>query len=163
MTYYTASRDAVSERKLDPYVLHIYRGTNLYVIGYCHKRQAIRWFRVDRIQQLQVLPEIFIPDPDFDAKKHLEMIFQHEAGGVPQTIAILFDPQTAPYIRERRWHSSQQIQEHSDGSLTLQMVVRGLNDLKRWVLGYGRGAVVLRPPELIDLVGAPSSSTWLCR
>ncbi len=38
MTYYTASRDAISTRKLDPYVLHIYRGTNPYVIGYCHQR-----------------------------------------------------------------------------------------------------------------------------
>ncbi len=47
MTYYTASRDAVSERALDPYVLHIYRGTNPYVIGYRHKRQEIRWFGCD--------------------------------------------------------------------------------------------------------------------
>jgi predicted DNA-binding transcriptional regulator YafY len=80
MTYYTASRDAVSERKLDPYVLHIYRGTNPYVIGYCHRRQAIRWFRVDRIKQLEVLTESFVPDPSFDARDHLEMIFQHERG-----------------------------------------------------------------------------------
>jgi predicted DNA-binding transcriptional regulator YafY len=152
MTYYTASRDAVSERQLDPYVLHIYRGTNPYVIGFCHQRQEIRWFRVDRIQQLQILPETFVPDPTFDAKDHLEMIFQHEAGGVPLPVAIWFDAPTAPYIRERRWHPTQEIQEHPDGSLTLCMVVRGLNDLKRWVLGYGKGAVVQSPPELVELV-----------
>ncbi len=153
MTYYTASRNAVSERKLDPYVLHIYRGTNPYVIGYCHKREEIRWFRVDRIKHLQVLPETFVPDPTFDARDHLEMIFQHEAGGVPQPVAIWFDAPTAPYIRERRWHPTQEIQEHPDGSLTLRMVVRGLNDLKRWVLGYGKGAIVREPPELVKLVG----------
>ena len=152
MTYYTASRDAVSERQFDPYVLHIYRGTNPYVIGYCHNRQEIRWFRVDRIKQLQVLEETFVPDPTFDAKDHLEMIFQHEAGGVPLPVAIWFDAPTAPYVRERRWHPTQEIQEHSDGSLTLCMVVRGLNDLKRWVLGYGKGAIVKAPPELVELV-----------
>jgi predicted DNA-binding transcriptional regulator YafY len=152
MTYYTASRDAVSERKLDPYVLHIYRGTNPYVIGYCHRREEIRWFRVDRIKHLQVLPETFVPDPTFDARDHLELIFQHEAGGVPQPVAIWFDAPTAPYIRERRWHPTQEIQEHQDGSLTLGMVVRGLNDLKRWVLGYGKGAIVREPPELVELV-----------
>jgi predicted DNA-binding transcriptional regulator YafY len=32
------------------------------------------------------------------------------------------------------------------------MEVAGLNDLKRWVLGYGGGAVVKEPPELVDLV-----------
>lgn len=152
MTYYTASRDSTSERKLDPYVLHIYRGTNPYVIGFCHQRQEIRWFRVDRIKALTVLQESFVPDPTFDAKDHLELIFQHEAGGVPQPVAIWFDAKTAPYVRERRWHPSQDIQEHPDGSMTLHMVVRGLNDLKRWVLGYGKGAVVKAPPELVQLV-----------
>ncbi len=152
MTYYTASRDAVSVRGLDPYVLHIYRGTNPYVIGYCHQRQEIRWFRVDRIKQLEILDQTFVPDPTFDARDHLEMIFQHEAGGVPVTVAIWFDARTAPFIRERRWHPTQEIQEHSDGSLTLCMVVRGLNDLKRWVLGYGKGAIVREPPELVQLV-----------
>jgi len=152
MTYYTASRAAVSDRKLDPYVLHIYRGTNPYVIGYCHQRQEIRWFRVDRIQQLQMLTESFVPDPTFDAKDHLELIFQHEAGGVPLPVDIWFDAPTAPYVRERRWHPTQEIQEHPDGSLTLCMMVRGMNDLKRWVLGYGKGAIVREPPELVKMV-----------
>jgi len=152
MRYYTASRDTVSERVLDPYLLHIYRGTNPYVIGYCHNRQEIRWFRVDRIKELEVLEQNFVRDPNFDAKDHLEMIFQHEVGGVPVAVAIWFDARTAPYIRERRWHPSQELQEHEDGSLTLHMVVRGLNDVKRWVLGYGKGAIVREPSELVQLV-----------
>jgi predicted DNA-binding transcriptional regulator YafY len=152
MVYYTASRDAVSERKFDPYLLHLYRGTNPYVIGYCHQRQEPRWFRVDRIRALTILEATFVQDPTFDAKDHLEMIFQHEAGGVPQTVAIWFDAKTAPFIRERRWHPTQEIKEYPDGSLTLSMMVRGLNDLKRWVLGYGKGAVVQTPPELVALV-----------
>ncbi len=152
MTYYTASRDAVSERKFDPYTLHIYRGTNPYAIGYCHQRQAIRWFRVDRVRQLRVLEQAFVPDPTFDVKDHLELIFQYEVGGVPQAVIIRFDSPTAPFIRERRWHPTQEIQEHPDGSLTLHMTVRGMNDLKRWVLGYGKGAIVQAPPELVELV-----------
>ncbi len=152
MTYFTASRNCISERKFDPYLLHIYRGTNPYVIGYCHNRREVRWFRVDRIQALELLETAFEIDPRFDAKDHLEMIFQHEAGGIPQPIAIWFDSPTAPYIRERRWHPTQEIEEHPDGSLTLRMVVRGLNDLKRWVLFYGKGAIVKSPLELVQLV-----------
>lgn len=150
--YYTASRNATSERVLDPYVLHIYRGTNPYVIGWCHKRQGIRWFRVDRIRSLKLLDASFERKSDFNAKDHLEMIFQHEVGGSPVTVQIWFDAKTAPYIRERRWHSTQELHEHEDGAVTLQMVVQGLNDLKRWVLGYGQGARVLEPPELVALV-----------
>ena len=153
MQYFTASRNAESERIIDPYLLHVYRGTNPYLIGFCHLRQAIRWFRVDRIQSLQILKTKFTRDPNFNAKEHLDKIFQAEVGeGKPVTVAIWFDAPTAPYIKERRWHSTQQIEEHSDGSVTLRMVVTGLNDLKRWVLGYGKGAIVKEPSELVQLV-----------
>lgn len=137
---------------LDPYLLHIYRGTNPYVIGWCHKRQEIRWFRVDRIRSLQRLDASFERKPDFNARDHLAMIFQHEVGGVPVTVRIWFDAKTAPYIRERRWHPTQVLEEHGDGAVTLQMVVRGLNDVKRWVLGYGQGAIVREPPELVKML-----------
>ena len=152
MRYYTASRDSDSERVIDPYVLHIYRGTNPYIIGWCHTRQEVRWFRVDRIRELQRLDIAFERQPDFNAKDHLEMIFQHEVGGVPVPVQAWFDAKTAPYIRERRWHPTQELEEHPDGAVTLRMVVRGVNDVKRWVLGYGRGARVLGPPELVAMV-----------
>jgi predicted DNA-binding transcriptional regulator YafY len=152
MSYYTASRNAESERLFDPYLLHVYRGTNPYVIGYCHNREAIRWFRVDRIRDLALLDTNFKRQSSFDAKQHLASIFQHEVGGTPTQVEIWFDAQTAPYIRERRWHPTQELTEHPDGSVTLQMIVGGLNDVKRWVLGYGKGAIVREPPELVELV-----------
>ena len=153
MEYFTASRNTNTERKFNPYLLHIYRGTNPYVIGFCHKRQEVRWFRIDRIRSLQVLDEKFTVEPDFDGKGHLSMIFQHEVGNVPYPVEIWFDSATAPFVGERRWHPSQELIEHHDGSLTLQMYVSGLNDLKRWVLGYGKGAVVKSLPELVEMVG----------
>ncbi|MEM6353665.1 MAG: transcriptional regulator [Cyanobacteria bacterium P01_D01_bin.14] len=141
----------VSERKLDPYVLH-FSQNNPYVTGWCHKRQEERWFRVDRIKEIRLLDESFEINPSFDRAAHFASAFQHEVGGVPQEMTIWFDGPTAPYIRERRWHPTQQIEEHADGSLTLRMVVRGLNEVKRWVLFYGRGARVLGPPELVTMV-----------
>ena len=152
MRYYTASRNAQSERSIDPYLLHIYRATNPYLIGFCHQRQEIRWFRIDRIKELRLLDETFERDPNFNPQTYLEKIFQAEVGGHPVPVAIWFDASTAPFIRERRWHVTQEIEEHPDGSLTLHLVTSGLNDLKRWVLGYGKGAVVKEPAELVKLV-----------
>lgn len=151
IAYYTAGRNAHSERVIDPYVLHFSRN-NPYVTGYCHLRQEVRWFRVDRIKALEILDETFEIDPAFDPKDHFELAFQHEVGGVPTSISIWFDAVTAPYIRERRWHPTQQIEEHPDGSLTLNFVARGLNEVKRWILFYGKGATALSPPELVELV-----------
>jgi len=152
MRYYTASRNADSERVIDPYLLHLYRGTNPYVIGWCHQRQEVRWFRVDRIREIKRLDQSFERQPDFNDKDHLAMIFQCEVGGLPVPVQIWFDAKTAPYIRERRWHPSQELEEHADGAVTLRMVVRGLNDVIRWVWGYGRGARVEGPPELVEMV-----------
>ena len=152
MTYFTASRNTTSDRKLDPYLLHIYRGTNPYVIGFCHNREKMLWFRVDRIRKILVLPDGFERDPTFDAKAHLDQIFQAEAGGDPIEVKLWFDAVTSPYIRERRWHPTQSLEEHPDGAVTLRMEVPGLNEVKRWVLFYGAGARVLGPPELVEMV-----------
>jgi predicted DNA-binding transcriptional regulator YafY len=150
--YYAATRLQESQRIIDPYLLHIYRATNPYIIGFCHKRQQMRWFRIDRIKELRLLDETFERDPNFNPQTYLEKIFQAEVGGHPVPVAIWFDASTAPFIRERRWHVTQEIEEHPDGSLTLHLVTSGLNDLKRWVLGYGKGAVVKEPAELVKLV-----------
>ena len=152
MTYYTASRNSTSDRIFDPYLLHIYRGTNPYVIGYCHTRKMIRWFRVDRIRKLEPKINKFSRDPNFDPSQYLDQIFQHEVGDGTVDVEIEFDPATAPYIRERKWHPSQKLIEHADESVTLMMTVSGLNDIKRWVLSYGKGARVLSPPKLIVMI-----------
>jgi predicted DNA-binding transcriptional regulator YafY len=152
MTYYTASDDRTSDRVLDPYLLHIYRGTNPYVIGYCHNRQMVRWFRVDRIRKLALLPQSFVRDPNFNPQKHFEDIFQAEVGGELQEIEVAFDKKTAPYIRERIWHSSQVIIDRDDGGIILKFVAKGLQEIRRWVLSYGRGAIVLQPPELVAMM-----------
>ncbi|MEM9246497.1 MAG: WYL domain-containing transcriptional regulator [Cyanobacteria bacterium P01_F01_bin.153] len=148
---YAGPGKPISEREVDPYILHFSRN-NPYMTGWCHQRQEPRWFRVDRIQAIKLLDERFEIDPTFDREAHFASAFQHEVGGVPQAMVIWFDPPTAPYIRERRWHPTQQIEEHPDGSLTLRFVVRGLSEVKRWVLFYGKGAKVLGPPQLVTMV-----------
>lgn len=150
--YYAASKNEESERVIDPYLIDIYRGSNPYVIAFCNKRQDFRDFRIDRIKELKVLEESFNRDPSFNPEEYLASRFQYERGNQSFSVAIWFDPATAPFIRERRWHPTQDIEEHPDGSLTLQMEVPGLNDIKRWVLGYGKGAVVKAPPELVELM-----------
>ncbi|WPF87559.1 WYL domain-containing protein [Cyanobacterium aponinum AL20118] len=152
MLYYVASRNADSERIIDPYILYIHRATNPYLIGFCHKRLEYRWFRVDRIREIKILDETFVKKADFDAQAYLKQIFQYEVGGKPVTVKIRFNKHTAPFIRERRWHETQTIEEHDDGSLTLSMFTSGLNDLKRWILSYGSGAIALEPPELVELL-----------
>jgi predicted DNA-binding transcriptional regulator YafY len=154
MRYFTASRKAETKRVIDPYLIYLYRGTNFYVVGFCHTRQEQRQFRIDRIRAIEVLDTTFTRDPSFDAKQYLENVFQNETDGTPRQVEIWFDASTAPYIEERCWHATQEIEKYDDGSLTLRMVVSGMNEVKRWVLGYGKGAIIQKPPELVQLVQA---------
>jgi predicted DNA-binding transcriptional regulator YafY len=152
MRYYTAGRNDETERIIDPYYLDIYRGSNPYLVAFCHNRQAFREFRLDRIREYRILDEYFKPDPSFDWKKYSKNAFQVEKGDRLHKITILFSANSAPFIREREWHSSQRIDEHPDGSLTLHLEVGGLQEVKRWVLGYGKEAIAQSPPELVKLL-----------
>ncbi|AIE76207.1 YafY family protein [Synechocystis sp. PCC 6714] len=152
MRYYTAGRNEESERIVDPYYLDIYRGSNPYLVAFCHNRQAFREFRLDRIREYRILDEHFEPDPSFDWKKYSQNAFQVEKGDRLHKVVIDFASRAAPYIREREWHPSQRIDEHPNESLTLYLEVGGLQEVKRWVLGYGKDALAKSPPELVKLL-----------
>jgi predicted DNA-binding transcriptional regulator YafY len=152
MRYYTAGRNDETERIVDPYYLDIYRGSNPYLVAFCHNRQAFREFRLDRIREYRILDQRFEPDPSFDWKKYSKNAFQVEKGDCLHQITILFSAKSAPFIREREWHFSQNIDEHPDGSLTLHLEVGGLQEVKRWVLGYGKEALAQSPQELVTLL-----------
>jgi len=89
---------------------------------------------------------------EFDLQKKLETSFQYEVGGKVYDVEILFDAKTAPYIVERQWHKTQTIETHQDGSIVLRFTASGLNDIKRWILGYGKGAIAKSPPELVQML-----------
>jgi proteasome accessory factor C len=55
LRYYTASRDEITERDVDPIRLLVVDGHS-YLEGYCYRAEAIRRFRVDRIDDVTLLP-----------------------------------------------------------------------------------------------------------
>ncbi len=145
--YYSASRDERMKREINPYHLRFHEGA-WYMIGYCHYRNDIRMFAVDRIESLQVTDLKFAPDPGFSIDRYLGDSMKIERGVEPKEIIIRFDAKQARYIRERLWHHSQKTEELADGSLILRLQVSGLGEVKRLVLGFGSAAEVLAPPEL---------------
>ncbi|MEM8806798.1 MAG: WYL domain-containing transcriptional regulator [Cyanobacteria bacterium P01_G01_bin.38] len=150
MRYFTAQRNKETERQVDPYVVY-FSGMNPCMSGFCHSRQAMRDFRIDRMRELEILTTEFERNPEFDPKAYLEQPFFHERGGKATTVRIWFDKPTAAYIKGRQWHPSQSLEEHDDG-VTLGFMAYGLSEVKRWVMYYGRGARVLEPPELVAMM-----------
>ena len=147
MEYYSASSGQTRTRTVDPYHLNNIHG-DWYLIAYCHTRREPRDFLTSRIKAHKRLPSTFQVAPDFSLNTYLETGFLAERAAAPKNIVIKFDEYQARWIRERQWHSSQQIEELPSGGLILRLWVGGLGEVKRWILGYGAHAEVLEPESL---------------
>ncbi len=147
MVYYTASRGEYNERTVNPYHFYNVRG-DWYLLAYDHWRQNIRNFHLGRIEEWRVLNQRFEPDTTFSPEEFLAQGFLTERGEVAD-VAIRFDEYQARWIRERRWHDTQEpLEELKDGGVILRFRSGGLEEIKRWVMQYGAHAEVLEPPEL---------------
>ena len=67
-------------------------------------------------------------------------------------VVIRFNPRAADYIREKKWHESQQIRELKNGGVELTLKLSSLVEIERWILSWGGDAKVLKPRELADAV-----------
>ncbi|GAB6273805.1 MAG: WYL domain-containing transcriptional regulator [Peptococcaceae bacterium] len=145
--YYTVSRNELTMRKIDPYHLRYFQGV-WYLISYCHFRQEVRIFALDRIRKFEVLEETFQVKAEFSLEEYLGSSLGIERGEKVEEVKILFDPEQARWIRERKWHESQKIEYQPDGSLILCIKVSGLGEIKRWALSFGSHTKVLAPVSL---------------
>jgi predicted DNA-binding transcriptional regulator YafY len=104
-------------------------------------------FAVDRIQSVSVTNRRFEFPEDFDFERLTEAAFQL-IWGEAQEVKIRFSAWQAPYIRERTWHPSQRIEAGPDGDAILTLKVADLDEVNRWLIGFGAEAEVLEPQEL---------------
>jgi predicted DNA-binding transcriptional regulator YafY len=147
MVYRGGASVEPTERQVNPYAL-VYRSGWWYLVGFCQLRQALRTFRVDRIQQLELLSQPFQMPEDFDVHTYLDAMFKNQ----PQIRAHLhFRPEAAHIARSNLtgWESCQ---ENPDGSVDVVMLASDLNWLASLVLSFVTWVTVLEPPELRVLV-----------
>jgi len=133
-------------REVNPYRLW-YVNNGIYLIAYDQRSGQIRPFAVERISAAKPTNRRFEMPADFDFEKFSESAF-NVIWGEPQEVKIRFSPEQAPYIRERTWHPSQKIEKRADGGIELTMNVANLWEVKRWLIGFGADAQVLRPTGL---------------
>ncbi|MGH7846614.1 MAG: helix-turn-helix transcriptional regulator [Candidatus Binatia bacterium] len=147
---YHARDQAPTERKVNPYAVHLHNGT-LYVIGYCHTREDIRTFVVDRMQKIKLGEKSFTMPPGFS----LESYLRHSFGMFREELVrvrLRFHKSLTRYLLERQWNPSQKNKKLKDGSLELSFEVAGTKEIKTWILGFGSLAKVLEPASLVKEV-----------
>jgi predicted DNA-binding transcriptional regulator YafY len=152
LVYWTASRDETCCRVVDPYHLVSVDG-HWYLIAYCHLREDIRMFTPGRIRSLKETGAAFERPGDFRIAEYLDATLRVVRGSAAaQQVRLRFTQEAARYVREKVWHTSQQLDDQEDGGLVLTLQLSHLLEVKRWALSFGPGCEVLEPEELREQV-----------
>jgi predicted DNA-binding transcriptional regulator YafY len=116
-----------------------------------------RTYRVARFKTLRMLDANAQVPQSFDLKGYFGNAWAVYRGERSYDVEILFSKEVAGTVTEVVWHHTQKVRKNKDGGVSMTFKVDGLNEIVRWVLGWGSRAKVIQPPELRDLIVAQLS------
>ncbi|MGC4033503.1 MAG: WYL domain-containing protein [Tepidisphaeraceae bacterium] len=143
--------EADDEFEFHPYALWFCQRT-WYAVGHHGGRGAVRRLKLNRFLSMYPTDRTFAIPPDFDLHDDLGLAWRMIRGQPRCRVRVRFDPPFADAASETRWHPTQEEEWDDNGRVTLSFTVDGLDEIVWWVLGYGPGATVLEPVELIQRI-----------
>ena len=138
-----------SARDIEPYLLWHAKG-GLYVVAHDHRSGQIRTFAVQRIVEVELLDQRFIPDPTFNPAEHTRRGFG-VFNGDKYRFQIEFRRDIAYLITERQWHHTQR-ECDTEWGVMITWHMAGLREVASWIAGFGGQARIHSPAQLINLV-----------
>lgn len=148
ITYNTYSDDEITEKIYEINPLHFFeRDGGLYVFVVVTHYNDIRLLALERIKRIEITEKAFDWPDGFDPEALLNKSFGLYWDD-PVVAKVKFPAHQARYIRERKWATSQQIEEQSDGSIILTLETSGTYDIKRWIMSFGADAELIEPISL---------------
>ncbi len=151
LEYYTYSRDALTRRRVDPYLVFASLG-HWYVSGYCHLAQDRRMFRLDRIKTIELTDDRFETPPDGETELPPPLIYV--PGPDDMRVRVRVDASVAQWLSEFGWTQGYLRVEESKalrgGRRELVFRTSALPTLEKLLLRLGPGIEVIEPVELAD-------------
>ena len=151
LRYRARSRDEVSDREVSPQRLVHYRD-NWYLDAWCHQRNALRSFSVDRVQAAREQPEPVRDVPETELEQHYASAYGIFSGKANKTAVLRFTPERARWVADERWHPLQSGQFLTDGAYQLRVPYRDERELVMDILRHGAEVEVIEPNALRDAV-----------
>lgn len=144
LTYYSASRDAVGRREVDPMRLLMVDAAT-YLEAWCRRAEGVRLFRLDRVEDAEVLDEAAAPPPQARprAGEGDEVLRPVEEAGV----AALVLSAGARWVGE--YYPTETVATADDGSARVTMRYGDRDWMVRLLLGLGDAVTVLAPDDLV--------------
>jgi proteasome accessory factor B len=153
LTYRKPGKRDTELRLVDPYHLANING-EWFLFAWCHLRKDIRTFVPARIQEARPTGKVFARPQKFSLEKRLRDSFGVQSGQGNFEVVLHFNELVSDYIREKKWHESQELRELEDGGVELRLKLSSLGEIERWVLGWSGNARVVQPAELAASIAA---------
>ncbi len=144
LVYYAHSRDETTERDVDPWALFL-SGGRWYLVGWCHRVDDERIFRLDRIRSVRMLDTPAAVPKDVDLSKYESLYIQ---GALDAEVTLDLAPQAATWVAESYPLTSQEVLD--DGWVRVHLTAGGTAWLEKLLLRLGPQARVVDPPELAE-------------
>jgi proteasome accessory factor C len=142
LTYLGAARDEVTERDVDPMRI-ILKDGHWYLEAWCHRAEAVRLFRADRVQAVIVLDEPAAPPPSAIPRDLAEGLFR------PAPEHLLAELELAPSAHwVADYYPCEYADTATDGTVRVGLRTADPAWIRSLVLRLGGTAKVLAPAEL---------------
>ena len=134
---------------MHPYGLIHHRGA-LYLVARDGEGDKIKHYKVDRVEAVEVGSALFVRPQGFrsgcslcDPRSASTIARRDRDGRGP-----VRPHGERAYVLESERHKGQRLTTQQDGGVVAEFRVSSTEELKSWVLGFGKKAVVLEPETL---------------
>ena len=149
--YHGRQKDKTTERDISPQRIIYYRD-NWYLDGWCHARNSLRTFSIDRVHPVCTLDDPIREMSDEELDALLTTSYGIFAGTADHIARLRFTPAAAKWVADEHWHPDQKTKILNDGSLDLQIPYNNPTELIRDILKYGPEVKVISPASLKNTV-----------
>ena len=151
LLYHGRERDKTTERTVSPQRLIYYR-SNWYLDAWCHLRNELRTFSLDRIRPIARLKISALEVNNETLDEHFTNAYGIFAGQPTHNAHLRFTPEVARWVADEHWHPQQQGEVLTDGGYEMTMPYSDPRELVMDIMKYGADVEVLNPPKLRELV-----------
>jgi len=142
----------LSTRTADPYGFIVNSG-RIYCVAYDHGRQGMRVFAIDSVSEPETLATTFIKPADFDVEEYAAASISGVMHSDESTqVRVRFASRVAKAAIAARVVAERQIEQRGDGSVEIAYRVADVDELVRWVLGWGAQAEIVNPDRARDRI-----------
>jgi predicted DNA-binding transcriptional regulator YafY len=139
-----------SKRIADPYGF-IVNGGRVYCVAYDHDRRDKRVFAVDNISEISVLAQTYTKPTNFSIEDFASSSISGVLHSAQTTeVRVRFAPRVAKAAVAARIVADRAVNRLQDGSVEIAYNVADVDELIRWVLGWGAQAEVIEPSAVRD-------------